>query len=124
MRFLFLHFEKDVNDKLDHTMQCVFYLRGDTQMCIINVETKRGAFMITRLQKWGNSLALRIPKPFAAEAGLEQEGQVNLTLMDGKIVISPVIKPALTLESLLDEVTEENVHHEIDMGPAAGKEAW
>jgi hypothetical protein len=91
MRFLFLYFEKDVNDKLDHTMQCVFYLRGNTQMCIINVETKGRAFMITRLQKWGNSLALRIPKPFAAEAGLEQEGQVNLTLMDGKIVISPVI---------------------------------
>lgn len=78
--------------------------------------------MITRLQKWGNSLALRIPKPFAVEAGLEQEGQVNLTLMDGKIILSPVVKPALTLESLLAEVTEENVHHEIDMGPAAGKE--
>jgi antitoxin MazE len=80
--------------------------------------------MIARLQKWGNSLALRIPKPFAAEAGLEQEGQVNLTLMDGKIILSPVVNPGLTLESLLAGVTEENAHHEIDMGPAAGKEEW
>jgi antitoxin MazE len=80
--------------------------------------------MRTRLQKWGNSLALRIPKPFATEAGLEQETQVDLTLTDGKIILSPVIEPALTLESLLADVTDENVHHEVETGSAVGKEAW
>ena len=80
--------------------------------------------MRAKLQKWGNSLALRIPKPFATEAGLEQETQIELTLVDGKIILSPVIEPGLTLESLLAQVTDENLHHEVETGPPAGKEIW
>jgi antitoxin MazE len=80
--------------------------------------------MKTRVQKWGNSLALRIPKAFAAEVGLQSESQVEVSLADGKLVITPVAKPELTLKQLLAEVTSENIHHEVGTGPAAGNEAW
>ena len=76
------------------------------------------------MQKWGNSLALRIPKSFATEAGLRNESPVEISLEEGKLVIMPVVEQELTLEQLLAQVTEENVHHEIDTGPAAGRETW
>jgi antitoxin MazE len=78
----------------------------------------------TRIQKWGNSLALRIPKSFATEVGLQRETSVELSLADGKLVITPVDKPKLTLKQLLAKVTKENLHHEVDTGPAIGNETW
>ena len=80
--------------------------------------------MITRIQKWGNSLALRIPKSFATEIGLHRETSVDVSLANGKLLITPVAKPKLSLEELLSQVTEENIHHEIDTGPSMGNEAW
>lgn len=80
--------------------------------------------MRTRVQKWGNSLALRIPKSFAAEVGLQKEAPVEISLADGGLVIRPVAEPKLTLKRLLARVTKENLHHEVDTGPAVGKEAW
>jgi antitoxin MazE len=80
--------------------------------------------MRTRIQRWGNSLALRIPKAFAAEMQLEQETLVEVTLVDGKLLIVPIVEPAVTLEQLLAGVTEENLHREVDSGPAIGNEAW
>lgn len=79
--------------------------------------------MRTRIQKWGNSLALRIPKSFAAEAHLQQDSQVEVSLVDGRLVVSPV-EPAFTLEHLLAGVTEQNLHREVDTGPATGNEVW
>jgi antitoxin MazE len=80
--------------------------------------------MRTRVQKWGNSLALRIPKSFADEVGLEKETTVEVSLSEGTLVITPVAKPKPTLQQLLSKVTKENLHHEIDYGPAVGKETW
>ena len=80
--------------------------------------------MKTRIQKWGNSLALRIPKAFATEVGLEYDAPVDVSLVDGKLVVIPVVEPALTLEHLLAQVTEQNLHHEVDTGLAMGSEAW
>lgn len=80
--------------------------------------------MRSQVQKWGNSLALRIPKSFAAEAGLEKESAVEISLEDGKIVVTPVAKPNFTLEKLLAGVTQENSHHEVEIGPASGNETW
>jgi antitoxin MazE len=78
--------------------------------------------MKTRVQKWGNSLALRIPKSFADEAGLEKETPVEMSLANGKLVIARVTIPELTLKQLLAGVTADNVHREFDAGPAAGNE--
>ncbi len=80
--------------------------------------------MRTRVQKWFYSLALRIPKSFAAEVGLQKESSVEISLADGGLVIRPVSEPKLTLKQLLARVTKENLYHEVDTGPAVGKETW
>ncbi len=80
--------------------------------------------MKVRIQKWGNSLALRIPKALAEEVHVRQNTQVELSLVNGKIVVEPVEPPAWNLEDLLEGVTEENLHLEIESGPSVGKEVW
>jgi antitoxin MazE len=80
--------------------------------------------MKTRIQKWGNSLALRIPKSFADEIGLEQNSSVQLMLKKGTLVVTPEAEHKWTLEELLSEVTEDNIHHEWETGPARGEEIW
>ena len=79
--------------------------------------------MKTRVQKWGNSLALRIPKSFAAETHMEQDSIVDISLVDGKLLISPE-RPRIELNTLLEGITPENMHQEIDFGPAVGGEIW
>jgi len=80
--------------------------------------------MRKKINKWGNSLGLRIPKLLAAEVGLEENSLVNLTIVNGSIVISPERETPLELEAMLKQVTEENLHGEVNTGPAIGKEAW
>ena len=80
--------------------------------------------MLTKVQKWGNSLALRIPKTFAHEAQLENDSTVEMSLVDGQIIIKPVTERRWTLDELLAGVTKKNLHTEIDSGDAIGKEVW
>lgn len=80
--------------------------------------------MKTRVRQWGNSLAVRIPKAFAIESGLQASTEVELTIRDGKIILTPVEKPSYTLEALLEGVTDDNLHDEWDSGPSVGGEAW
>jgi antitoxin MazE len=77
-----------------------------------------------KVQKWGNSLALRIPKPFAEEAHVDQGTEVDLSLSDGKLVAAPVLNRPFTLEQLLAGVTKNNTHKEVDFGQAVGRELW
>jgi len=80
--------------------------------------------MRARVHKWGNSLALRIPKSFAAEVGLCENLVVDLSVREGKLVVQPHEEESPSLEDLLRGVTAENLHGEWDTGPAVGKEAW
>jgi antitoxin MazE len=80
--------------------------------------------MRVRVQKWGNSLALRIPSSFAAETDLRTGSEVDFTLEAGRLVIAPVAAPAYRLDDLLAGITPENIHGEIDTGPSVGAEAW
>ena len=80
--------------------------------------------METRVQKWGNSLAVRIPKPIAAQLGLANHSSVKFSLRGTELVITPVKRPNLKLSDLLAGVTEDNLHGEIDTGATVGKEAW
>jgi antitoxin MazE len=80
--------------------------------------------MFTKVQKWGNSLALRIPKAFALDAQLDNNSVVEVSLVDGQIVIKPVTSQAWSLEQLLSGVTSNNLHHETDTGDAVGNEVW
>jgi antitoxin MazE len=80
--------------------------------------------MQTRVQRWGNSLAIRIPKAFANEFHLEHNSPVDISMLKGKIVVEPVIETELTLEQLVANITEHNLHGEIDTGASKGNEAW
>lgn len=80
--------------------------------------------MKARVQKWGNSLALRIPKSFALEAYLQENTPVELSLVEGKLIVVPQSAPSPTLEELLRGVTEENLHGEWDTGRPQGNETW
>jgi antitoxin MazE len=80
--------------------------------------------MLTKIQKWGNSLALRIPKAFALDAQLENDSVVEVSLVDGQIVIKPIAAPNWSLEQLLSAVNSNNIHRETDTGDAVGNEVW
>ena len=80
--------------------------------------------MLTKIQKWGNSLALRIPKTFALDAQLENESFVEISFVDGQIIVKPVSAPVWRLEELLAGINKKNIHHEVDTGSAVGNEVW
>lgn len=80
--------------------------------------------MLSKVQKWGNSLALRIPKAFARDAQLENDSLVEISLVEGRIIITPVEAPIWVLDELLSGINEKNVHHEVDSGSAEGNEVW
>ena len=80
--------------------------------------------MLTKVQKWGNSVALRIPKAFADEMQITTETAVEMTIEDGKLIISPVEHPQYVLEELLAQITPENLHGEVDRGVPVGRETW
>jgi antitoxin MazE len=80
--------------------------------------------MRTKVQRWGNSLAVRIPKAFAEDMGLEEDTPVEIGVVEGDLVVSPPPARTFTLARLLAEVTEENRHHEVETGPPVGAEVW
>ena len=80
--------------------------------------------MQTRIQKWGNSLGLRIPKSFAAEAQVEAGSTVDISVDDGQLVVTPVRRRKYALRDLLKAINSKNLHHEVDSGAAVGREAW
>jgi antitoxin MazE len=73
--------------------------------------------MKARVRKWGNSLALRIPKAFAEGAGLRADALVELSLSQGKLVVQLLAEKPFSLERLLEGVTLDNLHGEWDSGP-------
>ena len=80
--------------------------------------------MRVQVQKWGNSLALRIPKPFAEEVEVAEGTIVDLSIIEGKLVATPVNRKKVTLDQLLAKVTKSNCHGEVDTGPSVGQESW
>ena len=80
--------------------------------------------MTTTVKKWGNSLALRIPKSVARDSSLECGSVVNLAVREGNVIVEPVRKPKYTLDELLKGLTKKNIHASVDTGPAVGREEW
>lgn len=80
--------------------------------------------MEARVQKWGHSLALRIPSTFAKKSKIHPGSRVDLSEVKGKLVITPLETEGPTLEMLLAGVTTDNLHHEVVTGDAVGNEAW
>ena len=84
--------------------------------------TRNGA-MITRISKWGNSLAVRIPKPFLDELGLVDGAEVEMTVRDGRLIVAAAGRE-YALEDLVGGITAENRHRESDWGRPQGREGW
>ena len=80
--------------------------------------------MLTKIQKWGNSLGLRIPKSFADETQIQAGSTVDISLDNGRLTVRPVRSPSYRLEELLSGVTRDNLHEEVATGDAVGREAW
>jgi antitoxin MazE len=81
--------------------------------------------MNARIQKWGNSLAVRIPKAAAEDAGLIEGSEVDLRAVKGGIVVRPLRKKkSYTLAYLLKGVRKDNLHKEVDWGRPMGREVW
>ena len=78
----------------------------------------------TRVQKWGNSLGVRIPRGLAEEVGIGAGTEVSLSAKDGELVVKPSVPARLSLDDLLAEVSEENLHTSIDTGSARGVEIF
>ena len=79
--------------------------------------------MKTTAQKWGNSLAIRVPKRVAEEAGLREKDPVEIEVRKGTLVVRPHLRRVYRLQDLLKRITPRNVHDECDFGGPVGREA-
>lgn len=80
--------------------------------------------MKATVNRWGNSLALRIPKGIAESAGLSEGGPVELSVEDGRLIVEAPSRRRWDLDELLKGVTSRNRHEEIPTGKPRGKEVW
>ena len=78
--------------------------------------------MSVKIQKWGNSLGLRIPKNIIDKVNLSENSEVEIESKNGTIVIFPA-KKEFSLESLLEQITKKNLHSEEDF-KSEGNEVW
>lgn len=79
--------------------------------------------MFTTIQKWGNSQALRIPKPILEMVNLKENDQVQIKVQDGNVIIIPV-KKRKTLEERISEYKGDYKCGEWDTGKPSGNEVW
>jgi antitoxin MazE len=79
--------------------------------------------MQTKIQRWGNSLGLRIPRSLAEEAGVEAGSEVDLSMRGGALIVRPA-RRTYRLSELLEKVTTTNLHGEVDTGGTVGREVW
>lgn len=76
-----------------------------------------------KVQRWGNSLALRIPKALAVESGLGAGSEVEILFERGELIVKPAVK-RYVLEDLLAGITPEKLHSSVETGAAVGDETW
>jgi len=79
--------------------------------------------MTTIVQKWGNSLALRIPSSLAKDIHLHQGSVVEVAVVDGKMVLKPKGESKFSLAQMLRGITNLNRHSEQDWGENTGQES-
>jgi antitoxin MazE len=79
--------------------------------------------MLARAQKWGNSIAVRIPKAIAEDAGIREDDQLDIEVVEGAVVLTHRRPLQYRLDDLLERITDANLHEEQDFGPPVGNEA-
>ncbi len=81
--------------------------------------------MLSSIKKWGNSLAVRLPMPLLKSTDLQEGTAVEISMSGQNIIIQPVNEPdEYDLASLVEKITDENLHAEIDTGKPVGNEIW
>ena len=78
----------------------------------------------TQLAKWGNSLAVRIPKSVVGTARLREGDEVTLAVSKGGAIVMRPARRKYKLDELVSKITARNRHDETDWGPQVGKEGW
>lgn len=79
--------------------------------------------MVAKAQKWGNSLAVRLPKSLAQECGIEADSPLEISRQANCIVIKPLVR-GVSLDALIEGITDENLHAETSSGKPVGREIW
>lgn len=79
--------------------------------------------MQTRIAKWGNSLALRLPRGAVQDANLVEGSEVDVRVEGDRIIVTPT-RPKYTLDQLLEQIGDEARRTEVEWGPPAGRETW
>lgn len=74
------------------------------------------------VQKWGNSLAVRIPQSLAGQIDVEEGTTVELCVRDGELIVRPDRSPKLSLGALLKDCKPSQLHGETDFGVDVGRE--
>jgi len=82
---------------------------------IEHLNISRRIMMQVQVQKWGNSLALRIPKSSANQIKIEQGSYVDLSTVEGKLIAKPLEQQEYSLDQLLAGITDQNIHAEFDL---------
>jgi antitoxin MazE len=80
--------------------------------------------MVTKVQRWGNSLGLRIPRAIAEEAEVRAGSPVEISIENGSLIVRPLTAPKYELAELLAKVKPRNLHREVQTGPGVGREIW
>lgn len=85
--------------------------------------------MLTRIRKWGNSAAVRLPTGTLAKAGLALDSAVEIRASEGQVVVSAVTPVEYTLDELLDacpptKMTLSDEDRQWLDSPAVGEEIW
>ena len=80
--------------------------------------------MEIRLQKWGNSLGIRIPSNLLKNLGLKNNDIIKLEQVDDKIVITKSIRPTISLAERFKNYKGENLAKNFEWDDARGKEIW
>ncbi len=80
--------------------------------------------MKTTAKKWGNSLAIRVPKSVAVQVGLKAQDDVEIEVQDGNVVLKPHLRRVYRLDDLVKRITTKNLHGEINTGIPTGREIW
>ena len=79
--------------------------------------------MKVRIEKWGNALVVRIPKPLLAKAKLLEGDSLEIRAVEGKIELQR-LERIPTLAELVAQITPKNCYSEIAASPAVGREAF
>ena len=80
--------------------------------------------MKSQLVKWGNSLAVRIPKTILEKAEMNERERIDVAVHEKGVITIRKTEPKMTLDSLVEKITRKNLHKETVWGPRVGKEIW